>query len=139
MEEAVNSIGKRGRRYWLCGFALGVGTILFAVLYEISFAVRGPVRWALHRGEFKAQVERLPEPPKGELKHLDWDGWGFAGMGTEVYLVFDPTDSLARAAASHRPDKAAGVPCKFDRARRLERHWYAVVYYTDQRWRECTY
>jgi hypothetical protein len=129
----------RGRWFWLAGVSVCMGVVLLGVAYEMSFAIRGPVRWALGRAEFKAQMERLPEPPKGELKHLDWDGWGFAGMGTEVYLVFDPTDSLAGAAASHRAEKVPGVPCKFDRARRLEKNWYAVVYFTDQSWSVCTY
>ena len=98
--------------------------------------MRAPVRWALFRVEYKAQVQSLPEEPSGELKHIDWDGWGFAGSETEVYLVFDPTDSLARVATIGRPGRVAGVPCEFSEAR-LERNWYEVVFYTDQAWGDC--
>jgi len=129
----------RGRRFWVWGLVGFLGLVAFWATYQVSFALRARVRWALFRGEFKAQVESLPEPPNGELKHLDWDGWGFAGLETEVYLVFDPTDSIAQLASSHASGKVPGVPCKFDRARRLSKGWYAVVYFTDQSWSQCNY
>jgi hypothetical protein len=127
----------RGRRYWALGIGVFVVELLFAAAYLISFTVRTPVRWALFRGGYKAQVQSLAEPPNGELKHLDWDGWGMIGQDTEVYLVFDPTNSLAHLASSHQSGKVAGIPCEFWEARRLERNWYAVVLYTDQDWDDC--
>ena len=110
---------------------------MFWVAYQVSFMFRAPVRWALHRSEFKAQMKSLPNPATGELKHMEWDGWGWAGQDTVVYLVFDPTDSLANVASSHRSSKVPGVPCEFPRVQRLEKSWYAVVYFTDERWDEC--
>jgi hypothetical protein len=136
-EADTDGVGKKGRRGWLWGLVVCVGAVLFWAAYQVSFTVRAPVRWALHRSEFKARVESLPEPPNGELKHLDWDGWGFTGMDTEVYLVFDPGESLAALASSHRSGKVAGVPCEFWYARRLEKNWYAVVFFTDQGWGDC--
>ena len=126
-----------GRRYWLWGLLVCLGALVFWAAYAVSFTVRAPVRWALFRGEFKEEVQSLPEPPNGELKHIDWDGWGFTGSETEVYLVFDPKDSLAGVAASGHPGKAGGVPCEFWEARRLEKSWYAVVFFTDQGWGDC--
>jgi hypothetical protein len=51
------------------------------------------------------------------------------------YLVFDPGDSLSAAAASHQPGKFNGIPCEVYRVRRLESHWYTVLFYTDEDWR----
>ena len=58
------------------------------------------VKWLLYRHGYKAEV--LAQPSKnGELNHIEWDGWGWAGQDTTVYLVFDPTDSLSAAAKSN--------------------------------------
>jgi hypothetical protein len=62
------------------------------------------------------------------------DGWGFAGSDTVVYVVFDPTNSLAGAAKSRAPGKFKGIPCEVSRVRRLESQWYSVVFYTDTDW-----
>jgi hypothetical protein len=124
---------------WLWGVLLCVVALGLWAAYEVSFTVRAPVRWALHRSEFKGEVESLPTPPNGELKHVEWDGWGFAGLETNVYLVFDPSDSLAQVASSGDAGKVPGIPCKFDRARRLEKSWYAVVYFTEESWSQCNY
>jgi hypothetical protein len=71
----------------------------------------------------------------GELKHVEWDGWGFPGAGnTDVYLVFDPSDSLAAAAKKHQPGKFDGIPGRVPRVSCLESRWYAVLFYTDERW-----
>jgi hypothetical protein len=58
----------------------------------------------------KAEVLAQPSVT-GELKHIEWDGWGCAGQDTTAYLVFDPTDSLSAAAREHRPGKFNGIPC----------------------------
>jgi hypothetical protein len=73
-----------------------------------------------------------------ELKHIDWDGWGFAGAGdTEIYLVFDPHDSLSAAATSHSHGKFSGIPCEAYAVHRLESHWYWIHFYTDTSWDDC--
>jgi hypothetical protein len=50
--------------------------------------------------------------------------------------VYDPQDSLAAAARTRPPIKAPGIPCEVRRINRLESHWYAVLFYTDETWGE---
>jgi hypothetical protein len=68
------------------------------------------------------------------LRHIEWESTGFAGVANStLYLVFDPTDSLG---AARSPGKFEGIPCEVLRVHRLERHWYAVLFYTDESWGE---
>jgi hypothetical protein len=96
------------------------------------------LRWQLTKNADRAALPAQPSPPNHEFKHLDWDGWGFAGMDTEVYLVYDPADSLDVPAESGRPGKYAGIPCNVFRVRRLESHYFAVQFYTDTGWDACS-
>jgi hypothetical protein len=106
-----------------------------AVLVTNYSAIRAPARWLIWSHEYKSEVLAQATPSNGELKHIAWDGWGFPGAGdTTVYLVFDPTDALSAAAQSHRPGKFGGLPCEVPLVRRLESHWYAVLFYTDEWW-----
>jgi hypothetical protein len=107
---------------------------LFALLLLLSnySLVRDHVRWFLLSGGYKANV--LAQPPDEQLKHVEWDSWGFPGGDTTVYLVFDPTDALAGASAALPPVKVRELPCEVVRVRRLERQWYAVLFYTDTYW-----
>jgi hypothetical protein len=74
-------------------------------------------------------------PANGELKHMEWEATGFAGVANNTaYLVFDPADSLLLA---HLPGDLNGIPCKVLSARRLESHWYSVRFYMDQDWGNC--
>lgn len=66
---------------------------------------------------------------------MEWEATGFAGVANvTIYLVFDPTDSLAVAAKSHSPGKYSGIPCEVLAVLRLESHWYSVKFYTDEAW-----
>jgi hypothetical protein len=38
----------------------------------------------------KRKVLAQPASANGEFRHVEWDGWGWAGQDTTVYLVFDP-------------------------------------------------
>ncbi len=70
-----------------------------------------------------------------ELKHIKWDDWELPGVrDTWVYLVFDPTDALSAAARSHKPGKFDGLPREVTLVHRLESHWYAVQFSTDESW-----
>jgi hypothetical protein len=89
------------------------------------------------RAIYKEKVFAEPISAKGDLKHIEWDGWGMFGQDTSVFLVFDPTDSLAMAAISRLPGKFNGIPCEVFLVRRLESHWYTVQNYTDQGWGDC--
>lgn len=98
-------------------------------------AAGNSAKWLLWSHHYQAEVLTQPESTNGELKHAEWDVWGWVGMDTVVYVVFDPTDSLAQAARSQQPGKYAGLPCRVFLVRRLERHWYTVRFYTDKEWR----
>lgn len=67
-----------------------------------------------------------PASAKGDLKLIDWDGWGMFAQNTYVFLVFDPTDSLSVAAMTHQPGKFNGIPCEVLLVRRLKSQWYSV-------------
>jgi hypothetical protein len=111
--------------------------VLSVPLFRNYLAVRSAARWLIWSRDYKAEVVAQPPPANGDLKHLDWDGWGWGGENTEVYLVFDPTDSLSVAARSHQSGKFNGLPCKVDRVLRLERNWYAAQFYTGTDWDHC--
>lgn len=114
--------------------------ILTAVsLFRISDYLRTAVRWLAHSQSYKAQVLSEPTPTDGSLKHIEWDAWGFAGVGdTTVYLVNDPTERLEEASKKGLPGKFRGIPCEAVRVRRLEDHWFTVLFYTDTDWNHCT-
>jgi hypothetical protein len=107
-------------------------------LFKNSRELHRTPRWLLRSKEYKAKILAQPNPAAGELRHIEWDAWGFAGVGdTDAYLVFDPNDSLTTAAKSHSSGKFSGIPCKVYRVDRLESHYYAVLFYTDTNWGEC--
>jgi hypothetical protein len=111
-----------------------------AALLKNEGTLRPSIRWLLWSHRYKAELLALPNPAKSELKHVEWDGWGFVPSGNNVvYLVFDPTDSLAYAAKTHAPGRFNGLPCEVPLVRRLDKEWYSVHFYTDEKWGECPY
>jgi hypothetical protein len=129
----VFGLAKKGRQRF-AALLVVTAYIFVAMLLKSNYSLaRDHVRWFFLSDDYKAQV--LAQPPSEELKHAEWDGWGFAGVGeTSVFLVFDPTDSLAGAAEALPPIKARALPCEVFRVRRLDRQWYAVLFYTDTYW-----
>jgi hypothetical protein len=126
------SVSKKGRQR-LAGLFVVIAYVLAAILLKSNYSlVRDHVRWLFLSGGYKSKV--LAQPPSEELKHAEWDGWGFAGADTTAFLVFDPTDSLAGATEALPPIKARALPCDVVRVRRLDRQWYAVLFYTDTYW-----
>lgn len=119
-----------------------IGTFFIAASLVITAAVawnfnsiRTATKWFMWPQRYKSEVLAQPASTSGELKHIDWDGWGFPGAGdTNVYLVFDPTDSLSVAAADHAPGKFNGIPCEVAQVHQLESHWYTVQFYTNEFW-----
>lgn len=92
--------------------------------------IRTASRWLVLSRHYKSEVLAQSVRTNGDLKHIDWDGWGFAGMGASVYLAFDPNDSLP--AAENRPPGKFGISeCEgiVPDVHRLERHWYIVDCY----------
>jgi hypothetical protein len=112
---------------------LGVSCALFTK----ESTLRPTLRWLLWSHRYKVELVATSNAANGALRHIEWDvsGWGPVGP-TIVYLVFDPTDSLSVAAKSHRAGWFSGIPCEVPRVQRLERHWYAVTFYTDESWGE---
>jgi hypothetical protein len=128
----TDAFGKRHRQPLV---ALIILWAVSAFLVKNYSAIRDECRWLVWAHSYKAKVLAQRNPATGELKHIEWDGWGFAGAGdTTVYLVFDPTDTLSTAARSHRPGKFPGLPCEVSLVRRLQSQWYAVRFYTDEWW-----
>ena len=134
---ATAAIRKRPRQCLSTLLTLVAFLAVSGALLKNEGALRPSIRWLLWSHRFKAELMAQENPSNAELKHIEWDGWGFPGAGdTTVYLVFDPTDSLAVAAKSHQPGKFHGIPCNVPRVSRLESRWYAVLFYTDERWGE---
>jgi len=132
---------KHSRRYERLLLALGILWVVAAFFFffdsDHPLLIRSAGRWMLWSHDYKQTVLAQPTSANGDLKHIEWDGWGFAGSDTSVFLVFDPTDSLATAATSGQPGKFNGIPCDVFLVRRLESHWYTVQNYTDQSWDKC--
>jgi hypothetical protein len=111
--------------------------ILFLVHLKYQFAIRTTARWLVWSRDYKQKLLAQPASAPGDLRHMEWDGWGWGGTDTVVFLVFDPTDSLSAAALNHQPGKYTGIPCEVPSVGRLESRWYTVVFYTGQNWGEC--
>jgi hypothetical protein len=102
---------------------------------ETNSALGTAARWIVRSHDYKAKVLAQPDGTNGELKHVEWDSWGWAGENTTVYLVFDPADALSQVAHSHQSGQYNGIPCKAVLVRRLESHWYTVRFFTNDLWR----
>lgn len=107
------------------------------LLFRNSATIHFTGKWMLESGRYKAQVLALPPPANGELKHVEWDGWGFAGSDTSAYLVYDPQNLLSSALKNHTSGNFPGIPCSVPGVRRLGSHWYSIVFYTDTDWDHC--
>lgn len=136
----VRALAKKGRQRLLAFLACAIYVLVPVLVLTHYSLARDHIRWFLLSEGYKAKVLAQPAPANEELKHAEWDGWGFAGMDTTVFLVFDPTDSLAEALGAQPPVKARGLPCDVVHIRRLDPQWYAVLFYTDTYWGQgnCT-
>jgi hypothetical protein len=132
-----SAIAKKRRRSLAILSMLAVHWAISVLLVMNYSAVRDSARWLVWSRDYKAKVVAQPASANGELQHIDWDGWGWGGENTEVFLVFDPADSLSAEAASGQPGRFNGIPCKVDRLRRLESHWYTAQFYTGEIWGQC--
>jgi hypothetical protein len=117
--------------------ALSVFVVIASVLVWNFSEVKTEARWLFSSRRYKSEVSTQPTPTSGELKHIEWDGWGWAGQDTTVYLVFDPADSLSLAASTHQSGNFAGIPCEVFKVSRLESRWYVVTFYTNEFWGLC--
>jgi hypothetical protein len=119
-------------RSWLYAALVSLFLIALAIAWNF-YTIRSTARWFVWSHRYKAEVLAQPNAT-GELKHIEWDGWGWAGQDTTVYLVFDPADSLSTASRNHHPGKFNGIPCEVPVVDRMEKNWYAVQFYTDEWW-----
>jgi hypothetical protein len=116
-----------------------ISTSLFVYEIKHPVAIRSAARWLVWSHQYKDEVLAQPTSANGDLKHIEWDGWGMFGQDTSVFLVFDPTDTLSTPALHHQSGKFNGIPCEVPVVSRLEKHWYAVLFYTNQYWGQCNY
>ena len=94
----------------LITFLVVAGTLLTA-----QGVLRPSLRWLLWSHRLKAEVLTQPTTANGELKHVEWDGFGGAPVGDwTIYVVFDPTDSLSVAAKDDRSGSYRGIPCEVE-------------------------
>ena len=128
-------------RNWLRSLAvLSMMAVYCAVSWGLSknsLELHTTARWLLSSKRYKSEVLAQSVHANGELKHIEWDGWGWGGIDTTVYLVFDPNDSLYSAIKNHSSGKFSGIPCEVSNVRRLQRHWYSVLFYTASSWDDC--
>jgi hypothetical protein len=118
--------------------SLIVASVLVAAIVAILAAIKSDDgKWLLKAGEYKKQVLAQPTSPRGDLKHIEWGGWGMAGQETTVFLVYDPADNLA-AVGADKPGKFEGIPCEVQSLRPLERNWYLATFYTNTDWSNCS-
>ena len=111
--------------------------IISAFIFVYHDHVRTIAKWLAWSRNYKSKVLAQPAPASGEFRHVEWDGWGWAGQDSAVFLVFDPRDSLSFAASTHQSGKFDGIPCAVPEVSRLESQWYAVRFYTNQDWNRC--
>jgi len=111
--------------------------IYTAALFTHFIDTRDAVRWFVHGRALKDEVLAQSVLTPASLRHVEWEGWGFAGNDTTVYLVFDPTDTLATGANLRESGKFGHLPCEVFRIRRREKGWYTVQFYTNTDWDYC--
>jgi hypothetical protein len=136
----VRAVARGGNQRRVVLSALA-GWLLAATLLMTHYTLaRDHLRWLFLSGVYKARVLAHPASSKQDLQHAEWDSWGLAVIDTTVFLVFDPTDSLAGLSDAQPPIRAHGLPCEVVRVRQLDRQWYAVLFYTDTYWGQgnCT-
>jgi len=116
----------------LAAFLVFTGMLLTNFL-----VIKDAVRWFAYGRILKGEVLKQPEPINSSLRHIEWEGWGFAGNDTTVYLVFDPKNALANATKKQTSGKFGDLPCEVYRIRQRESQWYTVQFYTQTDWDSC--
>ncbi len=132
---------KRTRRNLSMLLAAVMFLLVAGAMLKTQEVVRSSFRWRLWSQRMKAQVLAQPSAPNEQLKHIEWDGWGWGPVGDwTAYIVYDPTDSLAvevKAGRSGSYGRLKGIPCEVNSVRRLEAHWYSVVLGMNEWWDRC--
>jgi hypothetical protein len=141
----VDCMNDRSRRFRTVALVfLASACVLFSI-FEVTtawefdyFGWHSRARWFVDANEYKSKVMREPLAQDGSLRHVEWEGWGWAGVGdTVTYLVFDPSDRLKDASTTGLSGQYQGIHCSVLRVRQLEKNWYTVRFYTQQDWSHC--
>ena len=112
-------------------------TVVSWLLVRNESVLRPELRWLLWSRHYKEELLAQRDTGSG-FRHLEWDSWGFVPSGNNtVYLVYDPSDSLAAVTGAREPLKVSGIPCAVPSIHRLEKQWYSVLFYTDEQWENC--
>src|SRR5271170_6302556 len=120
----ILALRRRGRNRLIVVATLLSYWLISGLIYKHFSEVRDASRWPFQAKTYKASVLALPVPHNSEFRHVEWEGWEFAGAGdTTVYLVVDPSDSLSVPARDHLSGKFKGISCAVYRVHRLEKHW----------------
>ena len=132
--------GLRSRLSMLCVTAMlwGLTPPLLALGDRYGSLVDSRLRWWCWGGYYRRLV--LAQPAQvGELRHVEWDGWGIAGNEITAYLVFDPDpDAVVPSRAGLREGgQVHGIPCGVADTDRLSPHWSIVTMYTNTDWNQC--
>ncbi len=125
--------GKWRNSLLLLGMATACLLVSFFLFWK-GFVIRTYARWAFHSGTYKREVLAQHGLAPEVLRHIGWDSWGMAGQDTFAYLVYDPKDRLRYAVRTGEGYGAAGLPCDVWQVLRLEKQWYAVVFFTNTGW-----
>lgn len=133
----ITSHNNQGGRRAAALSALAIFMLFTGVLFTHFLDTRDAVRWFFCGPFLKADVLAQPDTSPTTLKHIEWEGWGFAGNDTTVYLVFDPNDALASSADTRASGKFGSLPCEVYRVRRRDKDWYTVQFYTNTAWDDC--
>jgi hypothetical protein len=142
------AVSRKNRRRCLQQLAtlaifLALLTASFFFNHAYPIGIRSAARWLIWSHDYKAEVLARPEPLKGELRHIEWDGGGMFAQDWSVFLVFDPTDSLAGPARRLQSGRLNGIPCggEVGLVRRMDSQWYIVFfpfYADDSSWDRCS-
>jgi len=130
--------GRRSRTQLISPAVLWV-VVASLFIYEGGhpFAFSETVKWIAASNKYKNEVLAF-RAANGDLKYIEWDADGFAGVANNTaYLVFDPSDALSGLPDGYEPPKFGGALCGVRSICQLEKHWYAVLFYTDQYWGYC--
>jgi hypothetical protein len=139
----------------LITLALGLIVILRRIFYKkwvkhytwiavvtfvcVSFAMshsethlRPWARWLIASSSYKSQVIAQPITDPSGIRFIEWDGWGWAGMDTNVYLIYDPSDTLKFGAHKVQGKKSVEITEKAQFIQRLEHNWYSATLFTSE-------
>ena len=104
------------------------------LLLKFSTELHAEILWAVHSEQYKADVLARSAGANG-LKSIYWFGWGWAGSGTDMYLAYDPTDSLSHK--DPHTGRFGSLKCdKVWKVHRLQRDWYGVTFDTNEVWED---